>query len=141
MLNIYIGKNNIPDNLEFVYDPEELSVRIDLDKDIVSRFIVYEIEGGTVVNSNVFKDRFGVGMYAEALSSTSKILLLLTQTDYLINASELGSNGICLLNHMTSGNAYFNSAGYDFNPDEYPVSINGNVADNWGDFFELLAEV
>lgn len=141
MFNIYIGKNNIPSELKFLYDPESVTLMIDLEHSNMSRDIVKSIDKGEVIGRNVFKDRFGIGMYSEALSTTSKILLLLEQTDLLINANELGDNGLHYLNRMCLGNVYFDNALRNIEPEVYPAAVNGVIVNTISEFYERLSEV
>lgn len=62
MLSIYIGKENMPNNMKFVYDPESVTSTIDLLYNDVCADIVSHIDKGKVINSTVFKDRFGIGI-------------------------------------------------------------------------------
>ncbi len=140
MLNIYVGEENIPKDLKFIYDPESITTLLDLNKDIVSRYVVKEIDKGDVIDSGTFKDRFGIKVYAESLSTTSKIILALLQTDFLVNVNELGTGGIYMLNHMTTGNAYISNI-FRVEPEEYPIFINGKLIYNVDEFFEFASEV
>lgn len=130
MLNIYIGKDNLPRDKIFVYDPESVTSMIDLNKNDRARDIIQYLELGKVIDSSKFYDRFGIGMYTDAISTTAKILLLIDQTDYIINANELGLNGIKILEDYTDGNVYFNHNGRGLYPNSYPVRVNGSIVND-----------
>lgn len=106
MLNIYTRKDSIPSNLSFVQDPEKLLAYLKLTYSEMDREVIRIIEQGEVIDAFYYLDRFRCKCSVDWLSTTSKILLGVEQTDFIVNGVELGYDGyhfLCLLGH---GNIY-----------------------------------
>lgn len=120
MLNIYTRNGSIPSNLEFVQDPEKLLAYVTLTHSEMDKDIIECIEHGKVINAFYYLDCFGYKCSVDWLSTTSKILLGIEQTDFVINGMELGYNGyhfLCLLEH---GHVYLPSI-----PTHLPNIVDG----------------
>lgn len=128
MLNIYIGRKNVPDTLDVVYDIETFFVGVTLDESKYTQNVLKYIEKGKYCDSDTFEDRFGRRLNKSCLSSTSKMLLAVNRySDLVINCSELGNNAISMLNQLSRGNILFVRP-YSLIMDiESDVSINGIV--------------
>ncbi len=128
MLNIYTDLSKIPDNKTFIKDPDLLVNSIILDyNDSFIVGVLGDIEKANIQDKDIFIDRFGRPLFKQFLSMTSKILLLVAQSDLVINGVELGGNGISYLQHIKDGNIFFTDL-----PDAIPgtkgnLSFNGKV--------------
>lgn len=75
MLNIWVGRNYIPKNLQFIYDPDSINSFIKLDNsDEFVILVLNKIEKATIQDDETFIDRFGRGLFKQYLSTTTKIL-------------------------------------------------------------------
>lgn len=127
MLNIYIGEQNIPKDLKFIFDVDKFcfggKLRVG---DAVTDSILSDIEQARVLSEYVFEDRFGYGLYVNNLSTGTKaILSAYYYPDYLINLSEAGANVVDLLPTLDSANVYFNGSHIEFSDMNKPISLNG----------------
>lgn len=105
MLNIYIGKENLPKDKKFIFDVDAFFNTCVLKDDVYTRKVLKQLERAEYIDSKTFKDRFGRGLYLNCLSTGAKILLSTAYyTDYIINGSELGYNGLELLLEIEKGN-------------------------------------
>lgn len=108
MLNIYIGKEQIPKDKILIYDIEDYFGTVRIKDDLNNREIIEKIELGHYIDEETFKDKFGRNLFADCLSTSSKILICQNQEPdkYIFNASELGVNAhpLALKN---SGNLYW----------------------------------
>lgn len=107
-LCVYVGKNNLPKDKEFVFDVEAEFFRYGIKDCILSKEIMKVIDEGEYVNKSIFLDRFGVSLYTDCLSTSSKALLLLISCkDKVLNFDEVGNNAIkYALEHFNEGNIY-----------------------------------
>lgn len=90
MLNIYTRKDSIPSNLSFVQDPEKLLAYLKLTYSEMDREVIRIIEQGEVIDAFYYLDSFRCKCSVDWLSTTSKILLGVEQTDFIVNGVELG---------------------------------------------------
>ncbi len=130
MVEIYTNKEYIPKGLTLVHDPMEMSAYIDLTKDKITSNILRNIEKATPQSQDTFLDRFGRGLYTSCLSTTTMILLSAYQTDYVINASELGDNGFYEMQTLPKGRFFFNEFLRDENWMSFPIIVNGVTCKN-----------
>jgi hypothetical protein len=129
MLNIYTDKNLI--TLPMIKDPEIVFRGIKLENTDFTQKVITKIEKGKYIDDEVFEDRFGRNLYLTCMSTTSKILILLSRyKDYAILCDELGKNGLNLLLELEDGNAYFENRDVEF-PNKLikPVMCNGVAVD------------
>lgn len=126
-LNIYIGDYK-PDNLTYIHDVDSFFERMRIKDNDFSRRVIMEIDMGNYIESDMFIDRFGRGLYIGCLSTSSKILLALNQyPNYLINATEIGSNAIDLILDIPDANVYFQHSYIEFNNDVKEVYLNDKL--------------
>lgn len=94
MLNIYIGKEYIPEDKILIYDVEDYFGTVRIKDNLTNREIIKKIELGNYVDEETFEDKFGRSLFADCLSTSSKILICQNQEPdkYIFNASELGVN-------------------------------------------------
>lgn len=138
MLNIYIGREHLPKDKEFIFDPEALTLSLDLLADDTVTDILYTVEQAVPQSSDTFVDRFGRGLYRTCLSASSKILLGAHLTDFIVNGDELGSNAFDYLNKLSHGSIYFSEFLFDVNLLNLPVTVNNTVCRCSDDVFNLL---
>lgn len=136
MINLYFGDNSVPKDAAYVYDAEPLYAIIDFLYDDYAREVVKEVEGGTVQTADTFLDRFGRGFYASGLSTSSKIILLAHQEDYVINADGIGRNALTFfMENSDAGSLHFSFFPDMRVPNKYPININDILCT---DIVELL---
>lgn len=132
MLNVYIGRSNIPEGKDLIFDVEKFfGVTKLLDCDFVKK-VLERIECGRYMSEYTFYDRFGDGMKSNCLSTGSKILICTyTYPEYVINATELGDNGISLLHECENGSVLFTRSSIEFSGiPENGICLNGKVCKN-----------
>lgn len=118
-LCIYVGKNNLPKNKKFIFDVEAEFFRYGIKDCRLSKEIIKEIDNGKYINESTFLDRFGVSLYTDYLSTSSKALLLLISCkDKVLNFDEVGDNAIkYALTHFNSGNIFISDYYGDIDED------------------------
>ena len=103
MLNIYTNSSKIPEDKVYVSDPEKLMAYLILSDSELDSRVLHEIEQGRKYDNYHFIDRFGCKCPLDWLSTTSKVLLGIEQTDFIINGTELGYNGYQFLCSLDRG--------------------------------------
>jgi hypothetical protein len=129
MLNIIIGKDSKPTE-NYIHDAESLIPLIGIDDNIVSREILKQIERGEYLSKGFFIDRTGCKVSALYLSTGSKALLSINNTDKIINGAELGLNAFEFLIQNVNGNVYFDNVDRFELPEYFTlsnISVNGKV--------------
>lgn len=140
MLNVYIGRANLPEGKDLIYDVEKFfGVTKLLDCDFV-KSVLEKVEQGRYMSEYAFYDRFGYGMKSNCLSTGSKILICtFMYPEYVINATELGDNGISLLHECTNGSVLFTRSSIEFSSvPESGICLNGMV---YKDLWELNYQI
>jgi hypothetical protein len=96
MLNIYIGEDNIKSGLQKVTDNDLEFNLVGLSDTDVVRMILRDIEQGEYVDEYKFKDRFGVMLYSDVMSTSSKTLINIACGDgsKVYSGAELGANAV-----------------------------------------------
>lgn len=141
MLNIYIGKDAVPNTLIFAFDPEDAFVLLRNIVTPITKDIVKIVEEGELVSEREFIDKLGCTRSIEYLSTSSKILILIALTDMLVNASELGRQAKnFLFRDLDKGNVFFLSSGYVCTPNIYPISLNGEICSDFEEWETALLE-
>ena len=129
MLNIYVGKENLPKNIIFVFDVEAAFPLVSVTGDELQRKVLSDVEKGTYLNSKRFVDRFGGQLYYSDMSTGSKaVMAVAALTDKIINCDECGENALRLMSLIDEGNIYLSqrSIGLPWCRD-CKVSYNGKV--------------
>lgn len=126
-ISIYVGKDNLPKDKEFIFDAESYFVLNRMIDCEFTREVLRKIEKGEFVDNETFKDRLGRGLFLECLSTSSKILILLNQNpDLVINCCELGLNAVDMIMQIKDCNVYFENDRIDFQSEKlYDVFVNG----------------
>jgi hypothetical protein len=139
MLNIFIGENNIPENLKTVYDNETAFRLIGLNDGEDCKRILREIEYAEYIDSASFKDRFGYRLYSDVLSTGTKTLInIISDNTSVFFGGELGANARHLLMTLKEGNVFFRS-GYDkLDFENVAVMVNGVCCNNPLEFEEVM---
>lgn len=100
-----------------------------------------EIDKGSVQSNTTFLDRLGRGLYAEYLSTSSKVLLLAHQTDIVVRADDMGRNAIIFfLYNEINGAIHFTFMPDMPTPTKYPVLVNDIICNNYVDFLNVTEE-
>lgn len=119
-LNIYVGKENFPDNLDIWLDPEKMIYAVNIEENDFNKKVISEIEQGTYLNNRAFLDRFGYKLYLSSISTGSKILIeAYNVKNAAIVADEIGMNAKMILLTLTQGNICFTR------PTIFPSGISG----------------
>lgn len=109
-LHIYIGKENLPEDKEFILDNENYFAFSGITDCDFSRYVIKEIEQGEFINTMFFRDRFGGQLYIDCLSTGSKTLLnIYNNEDKVFYGGEMGDNALELLSILRNGNIYFDN--------------------------------
>lgn len=107
-LNIYVGKENFPNNLDIWLDPEKMIYAVNIEENDFNKKVISEIEQGTYLDNRAFLDRFGYKLYLSSISTGSKILIeAYNVKNAAIVADEIGMNAKILLLTLTQGNICF----------------------------------
>ncbi len=134
MLNIYVGEQNIPENMVIVRDNESGFLDTVLEDTEIVRSILNNVEHAVYCDEASFIDRFGYKLYSEFLSTSTKTLLNVNyQTDKIFYGGEMGTSALRELLRLEQGNVYFDSDFEDFiQPEEGTkcVSVNGILCRN-----------
>lgn len=98
MLTIYIrgvGQTNsdvVPGGKEIVLDVESEFVRTQFEATESNIRLVRQIDEGTLLGPRYFRDRFGVQLYTDLLSTGSKAALVVNNTSKVVDIRECGYN-------------------------------------------------
>jgi hypothetical protein len=139
MLQIY-DKQNLIDKPQ-VFDCDEAFYGCKLRDNKFTRRVLNDVEMGTYVDGETFKDKFGRVLYANCLSTSAKILLLADRySDYAFNCDEIGSNAVDLLLECDNAIIYVLNRDLEFKSDLInPVMYNNITFNNVYDLNEALA--
>lgn len=138
MLNVYIGRENLPSDKRFIRNPLPLASDLNLLLNSFAKEVLLEIEQATPQSHNTYIDRFGRGLYSTTLSTSTIILLAVNQlTDYVINGDELGSNAFNILCRANAGSIYFSDGIRDIENITTPFVLNGKICQNEQDVWEM----
>lgn len=126
-VSLYIGKKNVNLNLEFIQDVDAFCMGLRLKNTEFVRMVLQEVEQAEYLAEDVFKDRFGRGLYVTCLSTSSKALIALYQNpDTIINCTEIGRNALDYILSCRQCHAYFERNDFEFQRElEEPIFING----------------
>ncbi len=106
-LEIYVGRNNFPKDKKIWYDPEKMIYATKITDDTFNKKVISEIEQGQYLDAGSFIDRFGYKLHMSSVSTGSKILLEVNNTDNAIIADEIGMNAKRLLLTLDNGAVCF----------------------------------
>lgn len=142
MLNIYIGKDNIPEDKEIVLDNEAYFALTEISGNEFTREVIQNIEGGTYFDNISYLDRFGVKLYINALSTGSKTLLnLYYHPDKIFYCQEMGLNARRMIFKLKEGSALFNKNFNQFDVDdnlEFSVYVNNKICRSLHQVLEVI---
>ena len=129
MLNILLGVSNKPKD-NYIHDAEKFIYKVGILDNEISRVILEEIEEAEYLNASDYIDRYGYKLPITLLSTGSKILLEVANSNYIINGLELGQNAFDLLIECVDGSIYFDEVDRFELPDNFDlsrISVNGVV--------------
>jgi hypothetical protein len=143
MLNIYIGEDNIKSGLKKVTDNDLEFNLVGLSDTEDVRMILRDIEQGEYVDEYKFKDRFGVMLYPDVISTGSKTLINISCGDSskVYSGAELGANARRVLMKLNNGNVYFREHFDRLSYQGIPVIVNGTICDDDFKFDEVMYNV
>lgn len=140
MINIYIGKENLPKGVKVIYNPDSVLLAVPFTGSDFQKFIIKEVDKGEYVDSSQFKDRFGVNLYLTSLSTGSKAMLELDAfPDKVVCCDEVGDNAFRYVSRLKSCNVFFSKRcrGIHFESN-VPVYLNGEYVKSEGILNSLL---
>lgn len=127
-IEIYIGRNNIPDDLLYVHDVEKAFYNVVMSGDPLQKMLLDRIEHAKYRDPEKFEDRFGGLLYYSLLSTGTKALLLAACfPDCVINLHEAGLNALACLPAITDCRVYLYPLQYQCIPwiGDASVYVNG----------------
>lgn len=144
MLEMYIGKENLPKDRKFIYDVEaafNLIDKIKEDEEVAK--VLACVENAKYVDEKTFCDKFGRNLYYDCLSTGSKALLLIKAfPDCIVNFMEAGYNTWNCLDTFKESKVYFPCVnGYDLQEDRDDLMLNGKRYYSTQDFNQALEEL
>lgn len=127
-LQIYVDETTCPQDKKYVKDVDAFfDLEVKLRDTAFTRLVISKIEQGQYLNEFQYIDRFGTALYRENMSTTSKILLSVSEhPEYVFCGDELGLNGHALLFRLREGSILFNGLFLDFGPGYYNVDVEYN---------------
>lgn len=142
MVNIYIGKSNIPKDKKYINDADKFcfggSLRVD---DDFTKMILKEIEKGEILSEYLFKDRFGFGLYVHNLSTGTKAILAAKYfPEYVINLTEAGRNVLEFVSELGDANIYLNRVSVNLHKLSNPICLNGVLYNNLDELNDAILE-
>ena len=146
MLNIYTD-HNIKRDKRFLFDSNIVMTRIRLQDNKYTRDVLKNIDKATYLSETYFLDRNGAKVSSNDLSTTSKILLGLPESQgFILNGVEMGNNCGKLLLQNTSGDIWIpvsRLVSFCYNPNDRPidVSVDGKSFSTYYEYYEYLEEV
>lgn len=140
MINIYVGKENLPKDILLVDNPENAIYVIDLSGTKFQRLVLEKVEHGSYKDTTMFTDRFGGNLYYSDMSTGSKSLFLLEGLpDKAINCVECGENAIRMFGYLKTCNIYLPHWSGKFSWDvDAPLMFNGKYYKSVGWLNEFL---
>lgn len=133
VLNIYIGKENVPENVFLVYDVDAyFEIAPSINKTELVERVLREVEKAEYVNETTFKDRASRYLDVTKMSTGTKALVLCEKfSQYAINFSEVGSNVWQLLAYVDDCKVYLNDASvFRLYCDLQEIKLNGELVKN-----------
>ena len=125
MLELFIKE--CPDELDFIMDVDKYFNSKHLRDDEYTHRVLREVEHAEMIDESTFKDRTGVGLKIDYLSTSTKCLLLLKYyPDIIINCDEIGYNA---LQFVESGKIYFSTTDREL-PSGLKVFYKGDEYDS-----------
>ncbi len=107
MLNIYIGKENLPKDKKLIFDVDKAIMSVIISGTDFQRMVIENVEQGSYKDESMFIDRFGGALYYTNMSSGSKALLEVDYLkDFVVNCAECGENALAYLSYIDEGNVY-----------------------------------
>lgn len=105
MLNIILDKNSITEDM-YIHDVDRYFPYVGIKDNKISRTIIEKLEGGKYLSENSYIDRYGFKINMLDLSTGSKTLILVANTNRVINGCEIGQNAFELLIQSIDGSIY-----------------------------------
>lgn len=126
MFHLYTNKDRIPKSKTYITNCDLLIDMFGVGSEFAKK-VITSIDKGSYYNDSMFTDRFGGNLYYNCLSTTSKLLIVLEEeSDYCIDISEMGDNGIQYLLDL-NGYAYTNVDYIEFYGSYVELDFNGTV--------------
>lgn len=127
MLNIILGKENL-DVDNYVHDVNKFFPFVGFVDSPSTRLVLERIEQGSYLSIDSFIDKYGYKLNMLDSSTGSKTLILIANSDKIINGVELGQNAFELLIQSINGKVYFPSVDRFELPEYFNLSnilVNG----------------
>lgn len=129
MLHLYIGKENLPKDIDVIWDVDAAILLVDFSGTDFQRRVLSYVEQGAYHDKSRFTDRFGGLVYYSDLSTGSKAVIEVEGIkDRVINCTECGKNALRMLSHLTDGYVFLSGRRSALQWDiDCPVECNGRV--------------
>ncbi len=119
MLDIILNKSIISED-RYINDVDRYFPLIGIRNNDISRLVIEKLEGGYYLSEDSYIDRYGYKLNMLDLSTGSKTLLIVANTDNVVNGCEIGQNAFELLVQSIDGSIYID----DINRFELPEYFN-----------------
>lgn len=107
MLNIYVGKENLPKDKPFIFDVESAIVLVNITDNEYYRRVLCDVEKGRYFDEKKFVDRFDGQLYYTDMSTGAKAAIeIYGLEDKIINCDECGENALRVMSYAGKGNIY-----------------------------------
>ncbi len=133
MINLYIGKENLPKDKHFIFDVDSAISLVNCSGTLFQRKVLEIVEKGSYYDSKVFTDRFGYNLYYDCMSSGSKALFELEGLDDVVNCDECGPNALKMVSLLKTCDFYLS-----FRQIELPYYYDAPIVCN-GRYYESIS--
>lgn len=128
MINLYIGKENLPKDKHFIFDVEPYFCNVVLTGTFVQREAIRLLDKGGYLDPQYFMDRFYDKTSVNALSTSAKAIIELEGLpNCIVNCSECGDSALELISIIPNCNAFLEewTVGLPWLQDS-PITCNGH---------------
>lgn len=113
MLNIFIGKDNLPVGSTYILDNEKFFRTHRISYDAFAKQVIRNVEHGSYLDDIRFLDAFGISLYVDFFSTGTKTLLNINSYKELVfNCDEIGDNALQEVLVLQEGKIYFSEPRY-----------------------------
>lgn len=127
MINLYIGKENLPKDRKFIFNVEPYFYNVPFTGTRVQREAIRLVERGQYLDGRHFVDRFGGRVsLSELCTGVKAIFELEGLPDFVVNCSECGDNALALISLIDNCHAFLDywAVGLPWKQDS-PIICNG----------------
>ena len=111
MLEIFTSKDLI-DKDKFILDCNSYFYKVGIQDTDECKNIISVIDGASYLSRDRVLDRFGIAIYSDCISTSSKILICMSCEDKVFNGVELGDNAIEYMLSSCNGKVLLEPRGF-----------------------------